>query len=357
MTEQIRWGIIGAGNIATQFASDLVHSETGVLGAVASRSGDRAQQLADGHDGCRVFTDYEELCRAEDIDAVYVATPPGLHRTHAVMALAAGKPVLCEKPFAGTLEDALAIESAARANGTFCMEAMWTQFLPGLRDAVARVESGELGALVHLHVTLGFPRGERAGDAITDPHLGGGALTDLGCYCISMAETFMGQAALGSSHATRSSSGSVRSVSAHLNHAVGTSSFVASHEAEFRNTLELSGTRGRLTIGAPFIGADRIRWKSVKLRSEPVNPAPAGLKAKLRDSAIGPLLKQGRALVSPEDGRQARYSYPGTGLQFQADEVARCIRDGMTESRVRPLSSTLSVMRLIDEIGKTDPDE
>ncbi|MFQ6550850.1 Gfo/Idh/MocA family protein [Aestuariibius insulae] len=357
MTARIRWGVIGAGNIAKQFAGDLRHSEFGVLGAVASRSGERAAQLVKVYDGCRVFTDYEALCRDKEIDAIYVATPPSLHRAHAIMAMEAGKAVLCEKPFAATLEDAAAIKDTALSNGTFCMEAMWTRFLPGLQDTVARVEQGELGEPVHLHTTLGFPRVERSGDAITDPALGGGALTDLGCYCLAMAQTFFGEARVISSRITRSEGGSVRSVSVHLAHQTGTSTIVASHDAALRNTVELTGTKGRFMIEAPFISARAVRWKPAGPPLDAAASRQGGLKAALQTSPIGPVLRRGLALVRPPDGRIRRYTYPGTGLQFQADEVARCLNEGVRESRLWSLDATLSVLELIERVGDTTADE
>ncbi len=133
-----RWAILGTGAVARKFVLGLGQSSVaGQAAIVASRNRANAARTAAELGIPAVADSYEEAIGSGGIDAVYVATPPSLHRNHALAAIAAGRPVLVEKPFAVTGSEAEEIARAARAAGVFCMEGMWTRFLPLLGRAAS----------------------------------------------------------------------------------------------------------------------------------------------------------------------------------------------------------------------------
>ena len=127
----LRWGVLGPGWIADQMVGSLHANTRQQVVAVGSREVCRAQDFADRHGIARAHGSYEELVADPLVDIVYVASPHSGHREHALLALEAGKHVLIEKAFARNAAEAHEIVASARSRGLFCMEAMWTRFLPG----------------------------------------------------------------------------------------------------------------------------------------------------------------------------------------------------------------------------------
>ena len=125
----IRWGVLGAGGIASTFVRDLAGAGISVT-AVGSRDPERARAFADEHDVPRAHGSYDDLVADPGVDVVYVATPHVLHREHALLALAAGKHVLVEKPFTVSAAEAEEVLDAARAAGLVALDAMWTRYTP-----------------------------------------------------------------------------------------------------------------------------------------------------------------------------------------------------------------------------------
>ena len=119
MSRKIRWGILGCGNIANKFAEDLRWVEDAELVAVASRDKKKAIEFSARHKSKLAFGSYEELVSCPDVDAIYVATPHGLHREHALLCIAHKKAVLCEKAFALNSFDAKEMIEAARKDQRF----------------------------------------------------------------------------------------------------------------------------------------------------------------------------------------------------------------------------------------------
>ena len=174
MTE-LRWGIIGSGSIAQSFAADLTTSRTGRLVAMASRT----------PTGRRVS--YDALLADPNVDAVYVATPHPMHATWAIRAAEAGKHLLCEKPMAMTEPEAAAIFEAAAAHGVFAMEAFMYRCHPQTAALVSLLDRiGEVREIEAVHC---FDGGDRLDPAnrLLARELGGGAILDVGCYCVSGA--------------------------------------------------------------------------------------------------------------------------------------------------------------------------
>ncbi len=188
----LRWGVIGTGGIAHAFARDLRLTESGVIGAVGSRSQASADRFAEEFGVEGRHASYESLVADPGLDVIYVATPHPMHRDDAILALRAGKPVLVEKPFAMNAAEAAEIVAVAREQRLFAMEAMWTRFLPHIavvRDWLGR---GLLGEIVGVTADHGQWFAQDAGFRLFAPELGGGALLDLGIYPVSFASMVLG---------------------------------------------------------------------------------------------------------------------------------------------------------------------
>ena len=184
----LRWGVIGPGSIAEMFVGTIHKHTAQRVHAVASRTSGRAQQFAAKFGIPQVFDTYEQLVTA-DIDAVYVASYQGDHFDHAMLALAAGKHVLVEKPITYLPEEAEKLLATAKKSGLLAMEAMWTRYLPQSDIIRQLLASGDLGA-PELFVSA-FCTDNRAVDRLWTKG-GGGIIYDMGIYPIAMAQQFMG---------------------------------------------------------------------------------------------------------------------------------------------------------------------
>ncbi len=356
---RVRWGVFGAGWIAQRFAMDMRYSRTGELTAVASRNPENAKRLAARHHGATVYESYEELAKSASVDAIYVATPNALHKEHCLIAIAAGKAVLCEKPFAVDTADAMEIASAAAVANVFCMEAMWTRFLPMLVKVRQQIQSGALGEISHLSASLGFARNERQGDPITDPLLGGGALNDLGCYGLSIAEYLLGPFQVTANDLERSETGCVRTAAFLLRHAGqnscrAVSSISVSHATQLENTLCVSGSKGRLTLEAPFIQARTAKFFPVK--SSTSDGQTSTFKARFISSYPGQKIKKSIRLLLPAHSALSG-GFTGGGLQFEIDEVGRCLQEGRTESSLMPLGTSTSLVKELEMLHNGDAEQ
>lgn len=187
----IKWGIAGPGRIAATVAEEFAHVPDAELVAVGSRSAERAREFAGRFGIPQAYGSYDDLFAAE-LDAIYLATPHGQHTALALAAIEAGKALLVEKSFTTTVADTRAVIEAARARGTFCMEAMWTRFLPAVTHLRELVASGRLGEVRAVYGDLLAFREYEPSDRLFNPDLGGGAVLDLGVYVISFAQQFLG---------------------------------------------------------------------------------------------------------------------------------------------------------------------
>ncbi|MHA1571023.1 MAG: Gfo/Idh/MocA family protein, partial [Alphaproteobacteria bacterium] len=142
-----RWGILGTGAVARKFASGVALTKGAVLQAVASRTSPNAERFAAETGAEQSFDSYQALIADQAVDAVYIGTPNHLHMEHSILCLEHGKAVLCEKPFALDAGQARTVIAKAREHSVFCMEAMWTRFIPAMRELVDLVQDGSIGEL------------------------------------------------------------------------------------------------------------------------------------------------------------------------------------------------------------------
>jgi D-xylose 1-dehydrogenase (NADP+, D-xylono-1,5-lactone-forming) len=189
MTEQLRWGVLGAAAIADQaLLPALGASRNGQVLALASRDPQRAAAMAARHQVARVHRTYDDLLHDTDVDAVYVPLANSLHREWTLRALAAGKHVLCEKPLGMNSAEATEMAAAARAADRLLMEAAMYRFQPRMIELAEALR----GQVRYLHASFSF-----AIDAPDNyrmrPEMGGGALLDIGFYVVDLARWLLGE--------------------------------------------------------------------------------------------------------------------------------------------------------------------
>ncbi len=185
----VKYGIIGCGRIAPKFIESSLSVENCEIAAVAARDLTRATDFVAEHcPSAKPYGSYEELCADDDINAVYVATPHNFHFEQIMLALNAGKHVICEKPITTDAKRLAILQKTAQQKGLMLMEAMWSRFLPALVSVKKLVDSGKLGKIKSITNDFccnmdKFPPSHR----LHDPELAGGALFDLGIYCLNAA--------------------------------------------------------------------------------------------------------------------------------------------------------------------------
>ncbi|HEX6345045.1 Gfo/Idh/MocA family oxidoreductase [Umezawaea sp.] len=192
MADLVRIGVLGAASIApAAVLAPARASSSAVVVAVAARSREKARAFADRHGIGRIHDDYRALLDDPAVDAVYNPLPNGLHGRWTLAALAAGKHVLCEKPFAANAAEAAQVAEAAEASGLVVMEAFHHRYHPLARRMSAIVASGELGELRHVEAHVCFPL-PKFSDIRYDLRLAGGAMMDAGCYSANLVRVLGG---------------------------------------------------------------------------------------------------------------------------------------------------------------------
>src|SRR4051794_50282 len=316
MTNPVRWGLMATGGIAHAFAQDLRLLPDCELLAAGSRAQSTADAFAAELGIPRAYGSYAELAADPEIDAIYVSPPHPGHLAATLLALENGKAVLCEKPFAMDRAEAQQMVDAARANGVFLMEAMWTRFLPHVARIREILAAGTLGEVVYLTAEHGQWFVEDPAHRLFAAALGGGALLDLGIYPVSFAHFVFGPPSSITAVSTPAFTGVDATTSMLMRypsgaHAVLTTTLAAAST----NPAAVHGTEARLEIDGTFY-------------------VPTSFRVIGRD---GEVLE---SFTSPPEGR---------GMQYEAAEVNRCLRKGLTESPLLPLDESLEIMGVLDE--------
>ena len=184
----IRWGLIGAGWIATKAIAPAMHAApNAIVQAVASRDPKRSQSL----NPITIHNSYEALINDPLVDAVYISLPNHLHCEWSVKALNAGKHVLCEKPFAMNVAEVETMVQAARDNNRILVEAVSSMWHPRIVRLVEHVRNGNIGELISIDSSFTFPA-EIEGNYRNSPAMGGGALYDVGVYPLHAIAALIG---------------------------------------------------------------------------------------------------------------------------------------------------------------------
>jgi len=192
MHKTINWGIIGLGNIAHKFATDLLTIKDAKIYAVASRNQEKANEFASKYNATKAYSSYEALAKDPHIDAVYIATPHTLHKENTILCLDHGIAVLCEKPFAMDSDELNEMIAKAKDKNVLLMEALWTYFLPHYRYVLKALEDRIYGDVIKLEADFGFYRAFDNSSRLFNKSLGGGSLLDIGIYPIFASLSALG---------------------------------------------------------------------------------------------------------------------------------------------------------------------
>ncbi len=258
MTSTINWGILAPGRIAHKFADDLGLVKNARLHAVASRSLERAQVFAKKYGASHAFGSYEELANCPDLDVVYVASPHSGHVGHSIFLLENKLPVLCEKPLAINSKQVQEMVSAARANDTFLMEAIWTRFIPVFDKTIEMVGSGLIGKLNTIRADFGFKADFDPASRVFDLALGGGSLLDVGLYPVYAATQFLGKPEEVKAVATKGATGTDDSCAMLFRYPGNRLAILHSYVANHTDTVAwLYGEKGNIKIHGRFHEGER----------------------------------------------------------------------------------------------------
>ena len=346
----IRWGIMGTGRVAQQFMADLSTVDGAIGAAVGSRTAERAQIVAKRFGIQRAHDSYEELVRDPEIDVVYVATEHHQHAEHCLLALHEGKHVLCEKPFATSVAAASSVIESAKQHNLFCMEAMWTRFIPAVVESKRRIDAGEIGIPMILSADFGSPVVDSGSSRFFDPKRGGGALLDRGVYAISLAVWLFGKPEHVSGRGHLLESGVDQTTAAILGfHDNRIAVIAASLGAYSSNEAVVAGSLGRLHLHEPLCRPERV---SINRAHTMEGDAQYDLLPKAPKERVRRFLSRARAYL-PVDSLRAtvlRYPVKGYGYSYEAAEVVRCLREGLKESPIMPLRDTLTIAETVQRI-------
>jgi predicted dehydrogenase len=190
---RVRWGVISTANIGRAAVNPAIQaSSNGALVAVASRDGDRAKAFAAVHSIAKAYGSYQALLEDDEIDAVYIPLPNSEHREWTIRAVEHGKHVLCEKPLALDASECAEMGAAAAQHGVTLMEAFMYRFHPRTERVIEMIREGRIGTLKAIRSSFTF-RLTNPANIRLDPELGGGALMDVGCYCVNVSRTMAGE--------------------------------------------------------------------------------------------------------------------------------------------------------------------
>ena len=350
--KRFRWGIFGTGAISAKFAAGLVAARDAEVAFIASRSLAKAQEFAQALGIGRAIDGYAQAAAQGGVDAVYIATPPAHHAEHALLCIEAGIPVLIEKPFACTAEDAARVADAARSRSVFAMEAMWTRFLPAAQALKAQLAACSIGEVRLMSGSFGTSQLPEPGNGIFSASLGGGALAHLGAYPLSLAQWLFGAPTLVHAMGTIGATGVEEDAVFQLRYPQGViGSFVVSARAWAPDDFQVLGSGGMLAFKGSIVRPYGLQLAQEAPRG--VEQAQFGLKARLRQHPLVHQVAQRTGRSSRSLGRQLAHYYAGNGYHYEADEVRACIERGATESTVMPLQDSVAVASTMDEIRHT----
>jgi scyllo-inositol 2-dehydrogenase (NADP+) len=312
----IKWGILGSGWIARKFADALAVAQNCELYAIGSRTQTQADLFANDYPVSRAYGSYEELVQDKDIDVVYIATPHNLHLENTLLALNNGKHVLCEKPMGVNLRETNQMYGVAAEKNLFLMEAMWSRFLPHIIKAKELIDAEVIGDVRLLTATFCIRSENGPQHRHYNIDLCGGTILDIGIYNIFLSLFLFGKPENFSASATLSEQGidtncSCSFVYPEQKMSVMYSSFLADPEI----VASIHGTKGSIELEHLWF-------------------CPGALKLKNKN------------------GNDQIFSFDvkGNGYEFEAEEVAKCLLAGKTQSQLWTPDDSRLLSEMMDKI-------
>ena len=309
------WGILGPGGIARAFAKDIQLLDGHTVAAVGSRTLGNAQDFAKTFGGI-AYGSYQELVEDPLIDAIYVATPHPWHKENVIAALDAGKPVLCEKPFAVNAREAQEMVDTAQANNLALMEAMWSRFLPHYKQVREIVASGVLGKILSVHADHGQRLADQNIPRLVEPSLAGGALLDLGIYPVSFAHMILGNPTKITASGVLTDKGVDGQTSMIFDYADGAQAVLSTTMVEQTPCRAVvAGVNGWLEI-------DRVFY------------TPTSMRVNLFDGSV----------------TQYPHSCIGHGIREQAEVFKQLVLSGKQQSEILNWNDMVDIMKTLDTV-------
>lgn len=312
----LRWGILGAGSIARRVGNDVTPLSDHTFQAVGSRDKAKADKFGDEFSIPNRHDSYEALVNDPEVDLIYVATPHNFHKEHTLLALNAGKAVLCEKPFTINASEAQVLVDAARQKNLFLMEGMWSRCFPAMHKMRELLRDGAIGDPLLLQADFGFRAGVNPDSRLFNPALGGGGLMDVGVYPVALAFDIFGSP---------------------------------------------SKVAGVAHIGST--GVDEVAGMLLGYESGAIATLSTGIRVNTPQVATligseGKIVLPGawwcpKSVILSRNGKDTEtfdFDFERGGFQFEAAHVAECLRAGKTESDLIPLDQSLEIMKTLDTL-------
>jgi len=317
MTKKWNWGILGCGNIAEKFSSDLRTLPNANLYAAASRSQSKADDFVEKFGFTKGYGSYLELVSDPMVDVIYVATPHSHHLEHSLLCLNHGKAVLCEKAFALSSDQSDKMIQTARKQNVFLMEAFWTRFQPAFLKVKELLEQDIPGQAKMIRSDFAFNGPFDPENRLYNPELGGGSLLDIGIYPVFAALQAFGRPDEIKTIAQFSSTGTEESIAILFKYDDGRIASLQSSFAVYSDTQsEYWCENGFIRIKMQGIGSTKVEiWKS------------------------------------EGSSEELEFTYPTErGYHLEAKHVMDCLDQNLTESPLLPLSFSALLMETLDRI-------
>lgn len=305
--------------MANYFANDLKNVPGAILQGIFSRNAKGATHFAKVWSASSAYGKLEDFLSDPAIDIVYISSPNHCHAPQTLLALEAGKAVLCEKPFALNVAEAQAMVNMARKRGLFLMEALWTRFLPSFLALEELICQHYLESLTLLRADFGFAAPYNPQSRLFDPAQGGGALYDIGIYPLFLAQHLLGKPVQINTQTHLCPSGVDGTTCITLTHAGGVISQLAcSITTPLPNSAHIYGSQGELRLHPMFHGPTDLSFFN--------------------------------------NAQQTKFPLPrtrGKGYEYQAIAVMDCLRQGLGECPLWTWEQSLDLVRLMDAIRKS----
>ena len=313
--KNIRWGIVGLGNIANKFAHDLALVPDCILYAVASSEKTRAKSFAEKHNAIKAYSNYSALFSDPDVDLVYIASLHPRHAELTLQALSQGKGVLCEKPLGMNFKEVdQMIQKASKAK-LFLMEGLWTRFNPSFNQVKQWIDENQIGSIHYINASFSFNGLSKGKDSrLFNPEKGGGSLLDIGIYPLFLSYYFLGIPKEIKTKAMLTKEGVDAQLSMILSYANAQALLYSSFRHDENMGATICGEKGEIYMNSRWHEATEVK-----------------------------LVKQGNELIKTFD-------FFGLGYTYEIEEANTCFRTNKTQSSKWTWQNSKDMVLLLDEI-------
>lgn len=326
--KQVKWGIVGTGNICAQFAQGLQVVEHAQIYAVASRSLENATTFAQRFDIAKPYGSYQDMAKDADIDIVYIGTPHPQHYENVMLFLEAGFAVVCEKPLGVNAAQTEKMIAKAREKNVFFLEGMWTRFFPAFQKGLEWVRSGRIGEPKMIQATFGYDGSAHKEQWRFSHDMAGGSLLDVGIYPLALTFAMFGADPVEVSTTACIQNGVDEYNTFTFTYADGRIAIASDAIGiKLQNSVFIGGSKGAVLFGDGW-------WHPSRVEFTPADEMVAG--------------------ASP-DHEVFDQPYTASGFEFEAKAVQQYYLEGRKEAPEMPLDETLAIAQMMDRLRKAWP--